>query len=87
VAIKDFKNQGIRSKEIKISKQNNILVTEQLKKNDLLWIAIIITATLIFYFPTFKNNFVSWDDNIYIFNNPFIYSLGAKNLINIFSSS
>ena len=54
MAIKDFKNQGIRSKEIKISKQNNILVTEQLKKNDLLWIAIIITATLIFYFPTFN---------------------------------
>lgn len=59
---------------------------DQLKKNDFLWIAAILTATLIFYFPTFWNKLVDWDDNIYILNNPYIFSLGIGNIKNIFSS-
>jgi len=86
MAVKDFKNQSIKNKKAKINKQKKIQGIEQLKKNDLLWMTFILAVTLIFYFPTFKNNFVYWDDNIYIFNNPFIYSLGTKNLMNIFSS-
>jgi len=83
---KDFKNQNIKKDRSETKKPKRIQNIEQLKKNDLLWIAFILTATLIFYFPTFRNNLVDWDDNVYILNNPYIFSLGINNLKNIFSS-
>lgn len=84
--IKDFKNKSIVKDRSETKKPKKIQDIEQLKKNDLFWTAFILTATLIFYFPTFRNSLVDWDDNIYILSNPYIFSLGIDNLKNIFSS-
>jgi len=84
--VKDFIKTKSKKDKSEISMQKGIFDTEQLKKDDFLWITFILTATLIFYFPTFKNKLVDWDDNIYILNNPYIFSLGITNIKNIFSS-
>jgi len=84
--VKDFIKTKSKKDKSEISMQKGIFDTERLKKDDFLWITFILTATLIFYFPTFKNKLVDWDDNIYILNNPYIFSLGITNIKNIFSS-
>jgi protein O-mannosyl-transferase len=40
--------------------------------------ASVALATFILYLPALRNEFVYWDDNLYIFENPHIRSLDAK---------
>ena len=39
--------------------------------------ASVALATFILYLPALRNEFVYWDDNLYIFDNPHIRSLDA----------
>jgi protein O-mannosyl-transferase len=50
------------------------------------WQLFILFTTLALYFSSFSFDFVNWDDNTYINSNPFIHSLSAKNISNIFRS-
>ena len=49
----------------------------------LLFVVILTTIT---YFPSLKNNFVNWDDIIYIMNNDMITAVSMKNIVKMFSS-
>jgi len=86
MATKDSKNQISKKKISEPKEQKPIPDISRIGTKELLWLSAILTATFIFYFPTLKNNFVDWDDNIYILNNPFIFSLGIKNIADIFTS-
>lgn len=46
----------------------------------------IVILTAVTYFPSLNNNFVNWDDIIYIMNNDMITALSFQNLEKIFSS-
>ncbi len=83
---KNIKVQGTKNKRHKINKQRKTKGIEKPAIIDFKWITFILAVTLICYIPNFKNGFVYWDDNIYILNNPYIYSLGIRNLMNIFST-
>lgn len=48
-------------------------------------IFIIIAVTLIIYSRSFFNDFVFWDDDSYLHNNPYIKSLSIDNLYRIFT--
>ncbi len=50
------------------------------------WLGLVILATFISMFPTLKNEFVNWDDIIYVMNNDLIKSFSTDNLWKIFSS-
>lgn len=54
-------------------------------QNKVYWQLFILLVTLVFYLPSFSLGFVNWDDDIYIFANPFINSLSASNIGHIFS--
>lgn len=58
---------------------------ESKKKTDFLWLGMIILVTLITLFPTLKNEFVNWDDIVYIMNNDMIKSFSRENFWKIFS--
>jgi tetratricopeptide (TPR) repeat protein len=71
----------------KLSNQNkNKQVKQTPFQNVLHWQLFILFATLTLYFSSFSFEFVNWDDPIYIYNNPFIHSLSANNISNIFRS-
>ncbi len=53
-------------------------------KNNLL-ILVIVVITSFVYLPSINNNFTNWDDQKYVVENPFIKSISAENLKNIFS--
>lgn len=67
-------------------KKKNIKKTE--KGNAAFYIALFFVAILtgITYFPSLKNNFVNWDDIIYIMNNDMITALSSQNIIKMFTS-
>lgn len=47
---------------------------------------LIITAlTLIAYYPSFKGELTSWDDNRYITENPYLKSLSSEDIKSVFS--
>lgn len=50
------------------------------------YIALIIIATLIAFFPTIRNGFTNWDDGFYLLNNKDITSLSVDHLQTMFSS-
>ena len=45
-----------------------------------IWAIIIFVITLIIYTPTLKNDFVNWDDNIYVYENLNIQSLSIDSI-------
>jgi len=47
--------------------------------------SLIITLSLIAYFPAFSNNLIDWDDLKYTLENPLIQDLSLKGIMNIFS--
>jgi len=51
-----------------------------------LWLGLVLLATFISMFPTLRNEFVNWDDIIYIMNNDMIRSFSVENMGKIFSS-
>ncbi len=51
------------------------------------WIAALLTAVILAYLPVFSNQFVSWDDGVYIIDNPLIKTFSLSNLSAIFGKS
>ena len=35
----------------------------------------VALAAMVIYLPALQNKFVAWDDNVYVYNNPYIRSL------------
>ena len=54
-------------------------------KNNVLLIILLVT-TFITYYPTLKNNFVNWDDDKLVYQNPDILNLNTSSLKTFFSS-
>lgn len=40
-----------------------------------LWIIGTLLLTVLVYFPSLQNNFVNWDDQLYVYENPLIFDL------------
>ncbi|MEI7725573.1 MAG: tetratricopeptide repeat protein, partial [bacterium] len=51
-----------------------------------LLLPVVLLATFISLYPTLQNEFVNWDDIIYVMNNDLIKNLSFSNLSKIFSS-
>lgn len=45
-----------------------------------LWLSGILLLTFFTFYPSLKNGFTNWDDNVYIAENPLIKSLSADNI-------
>jgi protein O-mannosyl-transferase len=60
-----------------IAKQENLLNWK---------VFVLVAVTFLAYIPSLNNEFVNWDDIVYIMNNDMITSLNWVNLKNIFSS-
>lgn len=55
-------------------------------KKNYFYILVIIAFTFITFFPSLKNDFVNWDDDIYVLQNTDIRDLNVNSIKNIFSS-
>jgi len=82
------------SKKSKINKSKNVHVEPQNNKNQNtifnsmnknIWIILILILTILIYFKVINNDFVFWDDDTYIHDNPYILSLDLNNLKKIFT--
>jgi len=51
------------------------------------WLLAVLLLTAAVYLPIFHNGFVSWDDNIYITDNPLVTGPWSQNLWRIFAGS
>lgn len=49
-------------------------------------IVILGAFCILSYFPSLVNGFTTWDDPLYVLENPYIKSLSVKNIVAIFSS-
>ena len=52
----------------------------------LLALTLIMVATVIVWIPSVGNDFVNWDDIIYVMNNDMIHSFSSGNIVKMFSS-
>ena len=51
-----------------------------------LWLILILLLTVLVYFPLFQNGFLmTWDDNRYILENPYIQNLEFENVKSLFT--
>lgn len=57
------------------------------KKNEYVYLIIILLLTVIVYSNSIHNQFLNWDDDLSVVNNPHIQSLDGSHIINIFSHS
>jgi len=46
----------------------------------------ILAVTAVAFLPSLQNGFVTWDDDLYVIQNPVIKDIGARNIKKIFSS-
>lgn len=59
----------------------------QLNRETLISLSVIVVLTLIVYSPAFENNFLNWDDDQVILENPSIKNLSVENLKDFFSTT
>lgn len=57
------------------------------KNLNIIWICILIIVTFFLYFPGLNNEFVNWDDNVYVTGNKLIQNISKENITIIFSQS
>src|SRR3989338_1474281 len=50
------------------------------------FIFLILAVIFAAYVPSLSNNFVNWDDDVHVYDNPFIQSLDFDHLRQIFTS-
>ena len=55
-------------------------------RNPHLSLILVVAATFVAFYPSLGNDFVNWDDVVYIMNNDMIRKLSFDNIIKIFSS-
>ena len=56
-------------------KKKNSRVKKLFTKEQLIWLAGSLLLTLIVFIPSLQNDFVNWDDQLYVFENPLITDL------------
>jgi tetratricopeptide (TPR) repeat protein len=78
------KNRTDYSKIIEPSSKN--LYKISVKQITFLLLAIVV-ITLIAYYPVFKNNFITWDDQDYVVNNHEIQNINSENIKNYFTNN
>ncbi|MCK5178164.1 MAG: hypothetical protein KAR32_01430, partial [Candidatus Omnitrophica bacterium] len=52
-----------------------------------LFLAVILTVVVFSYYPTLKNDFVFWDDDVHLYENVSIRSLDFEHVGAIFKST
>ena len=55
------------------------------RKNLLISLGVILVVAFIALSPALSNEFVNWDDEAYIVNNPVVHDLSADNIAHIFN--
>lgn len=79
-------NQG-KSKQEKKASKSAVPDTKQITNKILLfWLAGILLLTYIAFYPSLKNGFTNWDDNVYIGENALIKSLSGDNIKKMFNT-
>lgn len=63
-----------------MNNKKNVRANQIVDKNNLLWLSGILLLTFFTFYPSLKNGFTNWDDNVYIAENPLITSLSGDNV-------
>jgi hypothetical protein len=61
-------------------------VKQAVPKNPHLSLILVVAATFVAFYPSIGNDFVNWDDVVYIMNNDMIRKLSFENLSKMFST-
>jgi len=64
-----MKKKPLKNKKLSFDKNQ---VNKKPIKNNVLFIILLVTTFISFY-PTLKNNFVNWDDDKLVYQNPDIF--------------
>jgi tetratricopeptide (TPR) repeat protein len=74
-----------KKERIKVAGGNSSASQSGTKQAFLLLCGIVLLTGIV-YFPSLKNGFTNWDDNVYVAENPLITKLSAENVKKIFST-
>lgn len=61
------------------------LFLERQKLHTILLIGVVVLLVCLVYFPSLQNQFVSWDDELLIYGNPWLRALNFKTIASIFT--
>lgn len=67
------------------ARKYNTSYNTSFKSIETVLLGITLLITFIAFSPTFNNNFIYWDDDIYVLENPNIYELDGKSVAKMFS--
>lgn len=56
-----------------------------LHRNHLLFLTVILSVTMISFYPSLHNGWTTWDDNVYVSDNPVIQQLNFAGITEIFT--
>ncbi len=79
------KKQG-KVKQVQASTNSTPVLLANKSSHPLLWLAGILLITYIAYFPSLKNGFTNWDDNVYIGENTLIKKISGTNIKKMFNT-
>lgn len=83
-----FRSRFIIKKIILSTKKHiSSRIFNQNRYTNFFWLTLILLVTLLVYIPGLDNEFVNWDDNVYITYNNIIHSLSIDNIKYMFSRS
>lgn len=63
-----------------MNSKNQVSPKQTIRSNNLLWLCGILLLTFFTFFPSLKNGFTNWDDNVYIAENPMITNVSVDNI-------
>ncbi len=73
--IKYKQNQASKTKPVQIVKSRKPGTW-----NPYALLGIILLISIVVYLPVFNNKLLAWDDDLYIKNNPLVYSINLKDI-------
>ena len=69
------------------TKQTAFISRQSSVRSPLLWLAGVLVLTYIAFFPSIKNGFTNWDDNVYVAENSLITKLSGDHVKQIFNTA
>lgn len=69
-----------------MNSKKQVRATQTIHIPNWLWLCAILLLTFFTFYPSLKNGFTNWDDNVYIAENPLIKDLSPDNIKQIFDT-
>jgi hypothetical protein len=82
---KKLQKESLKSSKSTLKNETPSIVPQK-PSNNLIYIILLTSFTFLIYSSCLKNDFVNWDDDRNVYENPFVTKLTTKNIKAIFTT-